>query len=126
MENTATIDLRPSKEATTKEKRQFLRELSKGIKDLVKEGAIESVNEGLIEMYTDGEHHTFNTFQGWKKEGQMVQKGETAFLVWGKPRELKEGEENAEAETEVTEDGKEVKKFYPLAFLFSNAQVKPL
>lgn len=99
-------------------KRDKLRELSKLAKNKMQldcEGM--SVNEILIqEFYTNEEHQIFKTFHDWKKEDFFVKKGETAFLIWGKPKAL-----NKKEQTEPNEDETE---FFPICFLFSNAQVK--
>ena len=67
-------------------------------------------------MYRNTMYNEFLTFKGWKEKGFKVKKGEKAFLVWGKKRK-KEVEENEEA--------KEF-SFFPLAFIFSNAQVEQI
>jgi len=99
-----------------KEKRKELAQLSRGIQLLVKEGAYDSVNEGLIDLYSDGEDLEFNTFHQWKAKGFSVKKGSKAFLVWGKPRKV------AVAEPEDGEDDEF--KFWPLCYLFSSKQVE--
>jgi len=103
-------------------KRNQLRELSKLAKirmQLDCEGM--SVNEILIqEFYTNEEHQIFKTFHDWKKEDFFVKKGETAFLIWGKPKAYNKSEPTQKKE-EPNEDETE---FFPICFLFSNAQVK--
>jgi hypothetical protein len=107
---------------TKQDKRKALKELSKIAKmrmQLDCEGM--SVNEILIEkFYTSDEHTIFKTLHDWNKEGYKINKGEKAFLIWGKPRNTnkeqtynKEGEEGEEEENE----------FFPICYLFSNAQV---
>jgi hypothetical protein len=79
-----------------------------------------SVNEILIqEFYTDDENYIFKTFHDWIKEGYKVNKGTTAFLIWGKPKDKSKKEETPN--TENSEDEKD--DFFPLCYLFSNAQV---
>lgn len=101
-----------------KDKRNALRELSKIAKMRISadcEGM--TVNEVLIsEFYTDEENEDFKTLHTWSKEGYQVVKGSTAFLVWGKPKPLAKKEK-------ITED-EEDDEFFPLCYLFSNAQVK--
>ena len=100
------------------QKKQLLKELSKGAKAIVKmtEGA-QTVNEILLEWYTNEEHSEFNGFWQWKKLGYKVKKGEKAFFIWSKKRKAKEKHEDKEDEEY---------SFYSLAYLFSNAQVEPL
>jgi hypothetical protein len=104
-----------------KERRAQLRELSKIAKMRMSadcEGM--TVNEILIEeFYTDEENEEFKTLHQWSKDGYKVNKGAVSFLVWGKPKPMKKGEESAPKET--TEEGES--EFYPLCYLFSNAQV---
>lgn len=93
-------------------KREELKRLSKHVKILVNEGEYESVNEGLIDSYTDEENTEFHTFHGWKDNGKKIIKGSKAFLIWGKPRKVVQQEDDDEY------------KYWPVCYLFSNAQVK--
>ena len=97
------------------QKRERLRKLSQAVKPLVEEGEYETINEALHnEIYLPEGHETLNTFNGWKKEGYRIKKGEKGLLFWGKPRDLSKNEEG--------EDEKE-DTFYPISYLFSNLQV---
>lgn len=99
-----------------KDKRKFLARISKHLKMLVKEGVYDSVNQALLEFYAEDlpEGTAFKSFNQWRKEGKRVRKGEKAFLLWGKPRQVaaKEAEENEDF------------KFFPLAYVFSSEQVE--
>ena len=111
-----TADNKP----TRKDKRKALRELSK-IAKLRMQADCEgmSVNEILIEeFYTDENNQVFKTFHDWKKEGFSVNKGATAFLIWGKPRAINQ-EQPQNQEKDEDED-----EFFPICYLFSNAHVK--
>lgn len=107
--------------STEKEKylarRKSLIELSKYIRLGMKEGIYTSVNEGLKDTYmeTNPEIEEFKTFQQWKKEGATVRRGETAFLIWGQPREASQVPEGEEEPEEY--------KYWPLCYLFANTQV---
>jgi len=80
-----------------------------------------TINEGLIELYSEGdESMEFNTFFEWKKKGFSIKKGSHAFLVWGKPKKLPVSPK--EGETEETEEDEF--KFWPVAYLFSEKQVE--
>jgi hypothetical protein len=80
-----------------------------------------NINSILIEdFYTDPENQEFNTFHEWIKKGKRVKKGEKAFLVWGRKRKNNQDQPTAEPKTE---DEKQF-SFYPLCYLFSNAQVQ--
>mgnify|MGYP003527946290 FL=1 len=98
-------------------KRRVLSELSATLMPLVEAGEYANVNEGLIDMYKNEKHQEFKTYNQWKNEGFNVRKGEKAFNIWAKPLEAQKPEENATPEDESS------RKFFPLCFLFSNAQV---
>jgi beta-xylosidase len=101
------------------EKREFLKLLSKSAAVYVEQGDFATINEAIINTaYKTDTHKFFKTFNQWKAEGFFVKKGEKAFVVWGRPTEEQEPEENKETSPE--HEG----KFFPLAFLFSNAQVQ--
>lgn len=104
---------------TKQDKRKALRELSKIAKIRMQmdcEGM--TVNEILVnEFYTDEKNTEFKTLHDWNKEGFKVNKEEKAFLIWGKPRAInKEQPQNQESEEDEDE-------FFPICYLFSNAQV---
>jgi hypothetical protein len=58
------------------ERRQELHAISMPIQKLVKEGAIESVNTGLVQYYASQGHTELNTFNQWLSLGYSVKKGE--------------------------------------------------
>ena len=99
------------------EKRKLLIALSQGIRQLVKEGAYNTVNEGLHEMYAEEnpEIEEFNTFNQWKEEGFTIKKGSKAFLFWGQPRKANQIPEGSDEPEEY--------KYWPICYLFSNEQV---
>jgi hypothetical protein len=102
------------------EKRNYLKSLSKGLNVLVKEGTIDSINEGLSGIYAENGHSELKTIYQWNSEGKRVKKGETAFLLWGKPQKYTRNHSNQ------TRENKETKEtdFYPLCYVFSNLQVE--
>ncbi len=97
--------------------RSALIQLSEGLRVLVKAGAIDSINEGLKEIYEKSDPNTeqFRTFGQWKDDGYTIQKGAKAFLIWGQPRR---GSQIAEGSDEPEEF-----KYWPLCYLFANTQV---
>lgn len=98
--------------------REKLRELTETVRPLVEAGQFETVNDALIAVhYRSEEHQTFNTYQGWKKENMQVVKGSKAFLVWARPKDIIRKNEETEKE--------EKQSFFPVAYLFSNAQLAP-
>ncbi|MCP3922519.1 MAG: DUF4942 domain-containing protein [Desulfobacterales bacterium] len=104
---------------TTADKKQKLIELSKQVKFLMEIGDIESesCNEALIEYYKreDPSITEFKTFKGWKDKGRFVAKGSKAYLIWGKKRKITKQE---------TDEEKKEYKFFPVAYLFANTQLK--
>lgn len=77
-----------------------------------------TINDIVIDhFYTDEENFDFKLLRDWNKEGFQVKKGARAFTIWGKKRKATKA-----AEQEGGED--QEYKFFPLAYLFSNAQVE--
>jgi len=99
-------------------KRDELKAISAPLRNLVKQGTIHSINEGLIKIYAESGHTVLKTYNMWKSEGFQVDKGSKALLLWGEPKAIKKGDEPK------TEEEKE-DSFFPIAFVFSNLQVKP-
>ncbi|MFA6261086.1 MAG: ArdC-like ssDNA-binding domain-containing protein [Bacteroidia bacterium] len=97
------------------QKRQFLKDLSGSVSEKVKEGEFNSINEAIIAHYRQGEHQEFRTFNQWLKDGYAVRKGEKAFIVWAKPKEVQKVEKTEETDKY---------EYYPICYLFSNAQVE--
>ncbi len=102
-----------------RQKREALKVLSQQVKPLVKAGQFDSVNDALIELfYRQDENREFHTLYDWNKKGYKVIKGSKAFVIWGSPRELKKNDPAPDQNEEEKND------FYPLCYLFSNAQVE--
>ena len=99
-----------------KENREKLKALSNGVKTLLKEGAYNSINEGLAEIYKSQGHEKLKKFWDWKREGKTILKGEHALLLWGQPQKAKNKKQE---ETENDEFD-----FWPICYVFSNLQVK--
>ena len=102
-------------------KREELKALSNPFKVLLKEGAIDTINEGLVAMYAEEGHRNLKTLKQWNKEGKQVIKGEHACLIWGTPKKINRGEQPEQA-TEPTEENED--NFFPICFLFSEKQVQ--
>lgn len=99
---------------TIAEKREVLKEVSLTLKPLVKMGQIESVNEGLRQIYEEAGHGKLKTIQGWNKAGKKVKKGEKALLFWGRSKTI-----------DISQEGSEPtqRKYFPVSFVFSENQV---
>lgn len=114
----SNIHIKEEAKTSIAEKRTELKGLSKGIQMLVKEGAYDTVNEGLKELYRSEGHTELKTFNQWKKDGFFVNKGEHALLLWGRPKEV-----TREQDANKAEEPDEHADFYPICFVFSNKQV---
>lgn len=115
----AVEEKRPVNEA-----REHLKALSQSVKKLVDEGMFPTINEAIIATcYRDEANTEFKGYEHWQKEGFQVQKGEKAYLLWGRP-----SKEKHEIESDVNrqDEGKENDEytFFPVAHVFSNAQVR--
>ncbi len=77
-----------------------------------------TINDIIIRhSYMDEENYEFKRLSDWNKEGFQVKKGARAFTVWGRKRNgIKAAEQEGEEDQEY--------RFFPLAYLFSNAQVE--
>lgn len=103
------------------EKRELLKKYSAFAAPFVENGDYETINQAIVaECYTNKKHKEFKTFKQWLKDGFSVKKGEKAFLVWGRPKDTQDKEAGKEPEPNENE-----KAFFPIAFVFSNAQVEP-
>lgn len=105
-----------------KAKRQALKEISAPLLQLVKAGAIETINEGLSNMYAEQGHTELHSYLGWKKKGFQVKKGSKALLMWGEPKPIGKIEDKATA----TDEEQKEQNFFPLAYVFSNLQVEKI
>lgn len=96
------------------ERRKTLIVNSRLIRKLVEDGVFETVNEGLIAMYSDNlpKGTEWRSFKGWRKAGKNVIKGESAYCVWGRPRKVPSKEDDSEF------------KYYPVAYIFHSGQVE--
>lgn len=107
-------------ESPKRTKLKLLSQKAKAIQDDDPEAEGMRINDILIEyFYKDEEHTEFNTYKQWLEKGFQVQEGQKSFVVWGKKRKS-----SRNAKTEDKE--KEEYKFFPLAFLFSNKQIKEI
>ena len=114
-----------------KAKREYLKLLSKGIKQAIETGEIEAdtVNAGLVEHYKKHGHTEIHSFKKWLEMGKVVKKGEKALLLWGEPkrnRTSETGNTSQAAPPKTEENNDDGYEFYPLAYVFSQQQVEPL
>lgn len=103
--------------------RENLKLLSLEVKDLVEDGTFFTINDAIMEtLYKDNTHREFKSFRQWKKDGYHVNKGEKAFLLWAKPKQIQKPIEDGKSENDIDE----MLKYFPIAYLFSNAQVSEI
>lgn len=107
------------------DKRKLLRQLSDSVTDLVTNGEFETVNDAVIDtFYKDETHHIFKSFNKWREDGYRIIKGSKAFVIWGRPVNKQKSEQAAQEGKEAEPTDNEIRDFFPLAFVFSNAQVE--
>ena len=117
-----TTENKEPKKRPIDEARERLKLLSLEVKDLVDDETFYTINDAIVEtLYKDETHREFKSYRQWKKEGYQVKKGEKAFLLWARPKQIQKPIEEAKPE-----DLEEMIKYFPIAYLFSNAQVDPI
>jgi hypothetical protein len=112
-------------------KRAALQELSNTAIDRAFEDDLDTtfftVNMLLMKyFYNPKDEYEFDTFNGWKKKGYIINKGAKATLIWGQPLKNKKGEESEPEQEEAEPKEGPKNKFFPLAYLFRNDQVKKI
>jgi hypothetical protein len=103
------------------EKREYLKALSNDLKVLKTDGAIDTINEGLKNLYAQQGHTELKTIKQWNEQGKRVKKGESALLLWAKPKKI--ASLNPINQTDTIEEN-EGMNFFPLCFVFSNLQIQ--
>jgi len=89
----------------------------------VESGTFLTINDAIIEtLCKDQTHREFKSYRQWRKEGFQVKKGEKAYLLWAKPKQIQKPIEEGTS----SEDLEEMLKYFPIAYLFSNAQVSTI
>lgn len=113
------------------EKRKVLQTLSHAVLNMAEETGIDpeeyKVNDLLMMLvYNPENEFSFNSFNGWKRDGYTIKKGAKAFLLWGQPINSDKQEDKETAQGTEEEENTD-KTFFPLAFVFRSDQVlKPL
>lgn len=100
----------------TNPRREEIKGLSAGLKELVKMGEIPSINEGLKEIYKASGHEELKTLRQWNRDGKRVIKGEKALLLWASPRKIDFKKASQDEEADKLD-------FFPICYVFSNKQV---
>jgi hypothetical protein len=76
-------------------------------------------------VYKTEEITDFKKFNEWKQEGATVIKGAKAFPIWGQPIAKQKAEE-AKSKGEDYEPTQEEIERFPICYVFSNLQVRPI
>ncbi len=104
--------------------RENLKLLSLEVKDLVEDGTFFTINDAIIEtLYKDDTHREFKSYRQWKAAGYHINKGEKAYLLWARPKQI---QKPTVEETSTDEQLDDMLKYFPIAYLFSNAQVSKI
>lgn len=98
-------------------KRQYLKELSKPIRELKNIGEVESINEGLKQIYEAQGHTNLKTIRQWNEKGYKVKKGEHALLLWGSKKTTTHAISDENTDLDPYD-------FFPICFVFSKSQVE--
>ncbi len=126
VQSTPSPDTPVAKKRPIEISRDLLKAQSVAVRSHVESGQFETINDALIEtVYRDGKNQEFKSYREWKKEGYQVRKGEKAYLLWGKPKEHNPFKTEPEQKITGNVTPEEHDPFYPVAFVFSNAQVNP-
>ena len=67
----------------------------------------------------------FKKFNEWKEVGSSVKKGEKAFPIWGQPIGAQK-EDEAQSKGEIYVASEEENRHFPICYVFSNLQVRPI
>lgn len=113
-----------------KANRTALIAMSQEAKVLVEAGEYEKVNDALVAMHAEllgvsENREDWNTFNGWKKSGKMVIKGQKGSTIWSRKRKVEA--KDSEAEATATAKDKETAKafsFFGVATIFHSSQVE--
>ena len=96
-----------------KQKREEIKNISITLKELKENGSIQTINEGLKEIYRQQGSTDLRTFQQWKSAGYQVKRGQKAIYLWGR-----------QTRKTITENGQEKEvTYFPLIPVFSEHQV---
>jgi hypothetical protein len=97
-------------------------EISKGMRELVKGGQADNINDAIKEfVYQPLGHNELKSIHEWNKAGKRVKKGSKALLLWSAPitRRCKQPEAMPRGSGEDAEY-----QFWNVCYLFSNLQVE--
>lgn len=97
------------------------------LKTAIRTGVMLTVNEVLLSFYKDESGaKDFRRFDEWKEAGFMVKKGESAYRVWGTPKQFSKNQEMENVATGNTESIESKFEFWPMCCIFNENQVEPL
>jgi len=90
--------------------RASLKVLTQSLRPKITAGEFKTVNDALLASYATAKHTIFTTYEGWVKAGKVVKKNSRPFLIWGRP-------------VERTDEYGKSYTYFPVRYLYSNAQV---
>ncbi len=118
------------KQIASAEKREQLIQLSNAAKLAIEMNGLDcTINEAIVNLFYKGDDPNITelkTFAQWKEEGFKIKKGAKSYVVWGKPRKAKQATEGDAEEQKDGQPDEKSYKFFPMAYLFSNAQVEKM
>lgn len=112
--------INPFKGVAKEERRAKLRELTEKLKFQAQgEGILDGANRLLIRYYKEQcGAPVLRTFEEWKAQGKNIRSGSTPFLLWGARTQS-----TADSEEQARIEGREVRTFFPLRFVYDIHQV---
>lgn len=112
--------INPFKGVAKEDRRSKLRELTAKLKFQAQaEGVTDTVNKLLLKYYKEQcGAPVLRSFEEWKQQGKNIRSGSTPFLLWA-PRI----QSNADSEEQARIEGREVRTFFPLKFVYDIHQV---
>ncbi|MCQ2067551.1 MAG: hypothetical protein MJY68_00385 [Bacteroidaceae bacterium] len=112
--------INPFKGVAKEERRTKLHDLTSKLRFQAQaEGITDTVNQLLLKYYKEQcGAPVLRTFEEWKQQGKNIRSGSAPFLLWG-PRV----QSNADSEEQARIEGREVRTFFPLKFVYDIHQV---
>lgn len=112
--------INPFKGVAKEERRSKLHDLTSKLRFQAQaEGITDTVNQLLLKYYKEQcGAPVLRTFEEWKQQGKNIRSGSAPFLLWGA-----RVQSNADSEEQARIEGREVRTFFPLKFVYDIHQV---
>ena len=95
---------------TYRQERENFKKFSAPLLELKQAGELQSVNQGLMQIYRQHGHTTLKTWQQWKAEGKGIKNGQRPLYFWG-------------SKTHKYHPDGTMTEFFPMIVLYSENQV---